>query len=459
MSPRKSEAAQVEALRAGDSQAFERLYSDYSAPIYNLCARVVCDREEAKDLTQDVFIAAFKQLRDPAAEPVRKLKPWLYRVATNACYNHLRARKHLGGGDAELENASCAVDEYQRAETVALVEASLGQLNERYRTALVLKDLQGLEPAEIAEVMEVSRPNADVLVHRARASFKAAFAKLGGDVPAPAALGAVLLPLSLPAALQAMPSFAHPAAPPAHAPAPHTPIGHGGHLPSLSHVGPAGAGGLLTKIGAALTTKIGITAAAATLVIGGTVAVKEVQHAHAHPWKSSPGHAWQAPASRWSKQWARWSLYGHWMKHGWPMGWDSGRWSWNGRMGGWSWNMDSGSKWSSGGMMSGSSSWGGGTWTMSMSRSGSSGWSSGGKWSGSGSGSKMSGSGGSWSGKNSGSSSSGSWKGSGGSGSGSGSSSGSGSGSSGSWGGSSGGMSNSGSSGGSWGGSGGGSSW
>ena len=211
-------------------------------------------------------------------------------MATNACYNHLRARKHLGGGDAELENASCAVDEYQRAETVALVEASLGELNERYRTALVLKDLQGLESAEIAEVMEVSRPNADVLVHRARASFKAAFAKLAGDVPAPAALGMVLLPLSLPAALQAMPSFAHPSAPLAHAPvpAPHAPAGHGMHVPGASHAGPAGIGGLLGKVGAALTTKIGITAAAATLVIGGTVAVKEVQHAHARPQTGAP---------------------------------------------------------------------------------------------------------------------------------------------------------------------------
>jgi RNA polymerase sigma-70 factor, ECF subfamily len=413
MSPRKAEAAQVEALRAGDSAAFERLYAEYSAPIYNLCARVVCDREEAKDLTQDVFITAFNQLRDPAAEPVRKLRPWLYRVATNACYNHLRSRKHLdGGGDAQLEGAASGVDEYQRAETVALVEASLGQLNERYRTALVLKDLQGLEPAEIAEVMEVSRPNADVLVHRARASFKAAFAKLAGDVPAPAALGMVLLPLSLPAALQAMPSFAHPLAPPAHAPvpAPHAPVSHGVHIPGLSHAGPAGIGGLLGKIGAALTTKIGITAAAATLVIGGTVAVKEVQHAHARPWTGTPGNAWQAPSSKWSKQWARWSLYGHWMKHGWPMGWNSGRWSWNGRMGGWSWNMDSGSKWSSSGMTSGSSSWGGGSWTMTMSRSGSSGWSSGSGWSGSGS-SKTSGSGGSWSGssKNGGGGSGGGW--------------------------------------------------
>ena len=167
----------------------------------------------------------------------------------------------------------------------------------------MLKDLQGLEPAEIAEVMEVSRPNADVLVHRARASFKAAFAKLAGDVPAPAALGMVLLPLGLPAALQAMPSFAHPVAPPPTRPCcPAAPCGHGVHVPAASHAGPAGIGGLLGKIGAALTTKIGITAAAATLVIGGTAAVKEVQHVRAHPWTGNPGHAWQAPASKWSKQ-------------------------------------------------------------------------------------------------------------------------------------------------------------
>ena len=409
MSPRESDAALVEALRAGHNDAFERLYGEYSAPIYNLCARVVCDREEAKDLTQDVFITAFNQLRDPGAEPVRKLRPWLYRVATNACYNHLRSRKHLdGGGDAQLEGAASGVDEYQRAETVALVEQSLGQLNERYRTALVLKDLQGLAPAEIAEVMEVSRPTADVLVHRARASFKTAFAKLAGDkVPAPAALGLVLLPLGLPAALQAMPSFAHPMAPPAHAPvhAPHAPVGHGLHLPHLSHAGPAG--GLLTKIGAALSTKIGITAAAATVVIGSTVAVQEVRHSDAHRWTGTPGHAWQAPSAKWSKQWARWSLYGHWNKYGWPAGWDSGRWSWNSRSGGWSWSMNNGSKWSSGGMMSGSSSLGGGSWTMTMSRSGSSGWSSGSNWSGPGS-SKGSGSSGSWSGSRN----SGSWKGS-----------------------------------------------
>ena len=258
----------VRGLQAGRRDAFERLYGDYHAPIYNLCARVLGDREEAKDVTQEVFIKAFDQL--PEADPESfGLRPWLYRVATNACFNHLRSRRKLdGGGDAGLEQAASGVDEFERAQTVALVEQSLGEMNERYRTALVLKDLQGLPPEEIAEVMEVSRPTADVLVHRARASFKTVFAKLAGsNAVAPAALGLVLVPLSVPAALQAMPVL------PAHL----APL-HALPQPDISSaVGPAGAG-LLTKIGAAVTTKAAIGAAAAAVVIGGgVVAVREVR--------------------------------------------------------------------------------------------------------------------------------------------------------------------------------------
>ena len=218
-SPPATDPDLVRGLRAGRRDAFERLYGEYHAPIYNLCARVLGDREEAKDVTQEVFIKAFDQLPAADAESFG-LRPWLYRVATNACFNRLRSRRKLdGGGDAGLEQAASGVDEFERAQTVALVEQSLGEMNERYRTALVLKDLQGLPPEEIAEVMEVSRANADVLVHRARASFKTVFAKLAGsDAAAPAALGLVLLPLSVPAALQAMPPL------PAHLAPVHAPI-------------------------------------------------------------------------------------------------------------------------------------------------------------------------------------------------------------------------------------------
>ncbi|HEY5169138.1 MAG TPA: sigma-70 family RNA polymerase sigma factor, partial [Thermoleophilia bacterium] len=273
-SPPATDPDLVRGLQAGRRDAFERLYGEYQAPIYNLCARVLGDREEAKDVTQEVFIKAFHQLPETDAESFA-LRPWLYRVATNACFNTLRSRRKLGGGgDAGLEQAASGIDEFERAQTVALVEQSLGAMNERYRTALVLKDLQGLPPEEIAAVMDVSRANADVLVHRARASFKTVFAKLAGsDAAAPAALGLVLLPLSVPAALQAMPPL------PAHLAPVHAPLHPG--IPATA--GPAGAG-LLTKIGAALTTKAAIAAAATALIIGGgVVAVKEAERDHPAP--------------------------------------------------------------------------------------------------------------------------------------------------------------------------------
>ena len=104
----------VRGLRAGRPDAFERLYGEYQAPIYNLCARVLGDREEARDVTQDVFIKAFDQLPATDAESFG-LRPWLYRVATNACFNRLRSRRHIDDhGDAGLEQAASGVDEFER---------------------------------------------------------------------------------------------------------------------------------------------------------------------------------------------------------------------------------------------------------------------------------------------------------------------------------------------------------
>ena len=301
----------VRGLRAGRRDAFERLYGEYQAPIYNLCARVLGDREEAKDVTQEVFIKAFDQLPEADAESFG-LRPWLYRVATNACFNQLRSRRKLDhGGDAGLEQAASGVDEFERAQTVAFVEQSLGEMNERYRTALVLKDLQGLPPEEIAKVMDVSRANADVLVHRARASFKTVFARLAGsDAAAPAALGLVLLPLGVPAALRAMPPL------PAHLAPVHAPVHPG--IPATA--GPAGAG-LLTKIGAALTTKAAITAAATALIIGGgVVAVKEAERDHAAPAAAAASTTRTPAPGQLTSLGMRPPHAAHWARHGVPLG-------------------------------------------------------------------------------------------------------------------------------------------
>ena len=257
----------VRGLHARSAAAFSRVYDDYHAGIYNLCARILDDREEARDVTQDVFIKAFSS--PPAAAGDVKLRAWLYRVATNACFNVVRGRRP-GGGLAEAADVPATGDAYEQARSVALIEQSLGLMNERYRAALVLKDLHGLGGDELAEVLEVSRPAADVLVHRARASFRKAFAGLAGEgFVAPANLALALPVLSVPAALQALPPLPAALAPPHAAAAP-------GPDPS-SIVGPAGIG-VLAKLAAAASTKAAIVAGGAAIIVGGGLAVRESRH-------------------------------------------------------------------------------------------------------------------------------------------------------------------------------------
>ncbi|MBN2204242.1 MAG: sigma-70 family RNA polymerase sigma factor [Thermoleophilia bacterium] len=240
-------------LKAGRREAFDTLYRRYSGPVYSYCARLVGDREEAKDLTHDVFVKALRRLPDEAS--ASSLRPWMYRVATNTCFDALR-RRHLRSADrVAVDRVATPIDEFRRSDEAALIEQALAGLNLRYRTALVLRDLHGLEPREIAEVLRLPRATADVLVHRARVAFRRGYAALaGGDRPA--AAGLILAPLGLPAALQAAPSW-----PATAAPTP-PPIG-----PEIAVMGPAG-GGLLAKSGASMGAKVAAAAATAVLAAG-----------------------------------------------------------------------------------------------------------------------------------------------------------------------------------------------
>ncbi len=252
-------------LRAHEHAAFARVYELHATAVYNLCARLLLDRDEARDVTQDVFLTAYS--RPPAARDVH-LRAWLLRVATNGCLNRLRARRSRHDL-ADADALPSRTDAFAQAQDVALIERSLGALNACYRTALVLKDLQGLDTVELAEAMNVSRPAADVLVHRSRAAFRRAYAALAGDTAAPANLAAVLAPLQLPASLGALPALPPMTAVPAPTGAELVPA-------ALSASGPAGTS-VLATIGASLAAKAALAGAGAALVVGGGVAVQEAR--------------------------------------------------------------------------------------------------------------------------------------------------------------------------------------
>jgi RNA polymerase sigma-70 factor (ECF subfamily) len=216
----------VAGLRRGAPDAFTGLHDEYAAGIYTLALRMVRHAPDAEDITQDVLIRAYERL--PRERDVF-LRPWLYRLTLNRCYDHLRAaarrpstsavglsgrRARSGDGhDAEIELAS-SVDLFEQSELQRLFEAALRDLTRRQRAALLLKDVHGLTLVEVAACLEVTPGSVEVLLARARKAFRRSFEGRcrADDRPAPSAVtmfpGRLVLPLfPLPPGLLAQPAL------------------------------------------------------------------------------------------------------------------------------------------------------------------------------------------------------------------------------------------------------------
>ena len=276
-----------EALAGGQPAAFEQFYRDHHAHIYNLAARIVGDPDDAADITQEVFLRAYTHPLK-ARDDLRP-EPWLYRIAVNASYDHLRRRAARPSTSldtiAEIPDTS---DGFVDGEIAHCVEACLAGLTPRYRTALVLKDLHGLSHAEIAEVMDIHQGAARVLLHRARAAFRRAFrstAPTGAGGITTLGLAAFLPELPVPASLHAppllhlVPPATVPASPPPDLVGPATGGGHtalSGAAPTAAvpvAAAPLAPAGLLAGLGGAVAAKVAVAVIATVVVAGGGLAV------------------------------------------------------------------------------------------------------------------------------------------------------------------------------------------
>ena len=133
--------------------------------IYNLALRVVRHGPDAEDITQDVLIRAFERL--PRDREVL-LRPWLYRLTLNRCYDYLRgsARRPLPvATGADLPSPQ---DPYEQSELQRLLEGAIGDLTRRQRAALLLKDVHGLSLVEVAACLDLTPGSVEVLLARAR---------------------------------------------------------------------------------------------------------------------------------------------------------------------------------------------------------------------------------------------------------------------------------------------------
>jgi RNA polymerase sigma factor (sigma-70 family) len=164
---RRSDEELVALARAGDPRGLDAIHGRYARPLRAYAARTLRGREhEADDVVQDVFLYAHGALRE--ADDRLVLRPWLYWLTRNRCLDRLRRRS-----EAELEEHDATghhdpLEEVARREDLRRLVADLARLPERQRSALVLRELEGMPHAEIASVLDISEPASRLLVLRAR---------------------------------------------------------------------------------------------------------------------------------------------------------------------------------------------------------------------------------------------------------------------------------------------------
>src|SRR5262249_27848451 len=159
---------------AGGPEGLAQACARHADPLYKHCRSMVGDPADAADAVQDTFVIAASRLAG-LREPER-LRAWLYAVARNECLRILRATKQApapdGAPDVTDEVAGVGEDT-ERAGLRALLRDAVGGLNRAEREVIELQLRQGLEPAEVAAVLGVSRNHAHSLLSRTRTQLEA----------------------------------------------------------------------------------------------------------------------------------------------------------------------------------------------------------------------------------------------------------------------------------------------
>ncbi|HUR85414.1 MAG TPA: RNA polymerase sigma factor [Solirubrobacteraceae bacterium] len=159
-------------IRRGNHGAFEALVSRYQARLLAFCRHMLGSREDAEDVLQEVFAAAFNAINgDDRAINVR---PWLYRIARNRSLNHLRRVQPIGVDSMDIhfsEGGATTADKVHKREEFRNLVADVQELPETQKTALLLREIDALSYEQIAEAMETTIPSVKSLLVRARVSL------------------------------------------------------------------------------------------------------------------------------------------------------------------------------------------------------------------------------------------------------------------------------------------------
>ena len=164
----QSDERLIALIRRGHHGAFEALVQRYQPRLLAFCRHMLGSREDAEDVLQEVFAAAFNAIC--ADERHINARPWLYRIARNRCLNHLRRSSAHGVESMDVFEAlePTASETVERREHLGEIVTDVKRLPEQQRAALLLREMEGLGYQQIAGVLDTTVPSVKSLLVRAR---------------------------------------------------------------------------------------------------------------------------------------------------------------------------------------------------------------------------------------------------------------------------------------------------
>ena len=189
----RDESELVTELQAGSETAFDWLVTHYHGPVYNLILGMLGDTSDAADSAQEVFLKAFKGIR--SFRQGSSLKTWLYRIAIREALNHRRwFKRHLqknisldaepaeGCAPMDIEDLSATPFDLLAAHEIQVaVQGALQQVPDVFRSAVILRDLEGLSYEEVAEVLDCSVGTVKSRILRGRRALREMLEPILGD--------------------------------------------------------------------------------------------------------------------------------------------------------------------------------------------------------------------------------------------------------------------------------------
>ena len=183
----------VALARTGSERAYRELVTRYQRPVFSLIYRMVRNREQAEDLSQETFVKVINAIESYRSE--FKFSSWVFKIANNAAIDHLRKREldtlSLDGSPhAETtdmieatafqvaESGESPLDEVEGRELGGAIEEGIRRLRPEYRTCIILRHVEGRSYEEIAEILNLPLGTIKTYIHRARQELRVSLAHL-----------------------------------------------------------------------------------------------------------------------------------------------------------------------------------------------------------------------------------------------------------------------------------------